>query len=86
MSRSAAGVLALIGGAAAAIFALMVLGGALLGFLRLFVFGDDPWPGWAMTVLNVLIPVAGLFLWAVVGWQIWLRLSRYLPADRPGEG
>ena len=50
----------------------------LVGSLWLFVFGDDVWPGWVMTTLNILIPIVGLFLWAVFGWQIWLRLKRML--------
>ena len=78
MNRVAAALLAIIGGAAAAIAALMVFGGAFLGALWLWVFGDDPWPGWAMTTLNVLLPIVGLFLWAMFGWQIWLRLKRAL--------
>lgn len=76
MSRLIAALLALIGGAAAALVALMVFGGGFLGFLWLFVFGDDPWPDWAMMALNVLIPLVGLLLWAVFGWQMWLRLRR----------
>ena len=76
MNRSIALLLAVIGGAAAALFALFLLGGGLLGVLWLFVFGDDPWPGWAEVALNIAIPLAGLFLWAVFGWQIWLRLKR----------
>ena len=78
MSRIAAVLLAIIGGAAAALVALMFVGGGLLGFLWLFVFGDDPWPRWAEVTLNIAIPLAGLFLWAMFGWQIWLRLRRAL--------
>ena len=77
MSRTIAVLLAVIGGAAAALLALMVFGGAFLGILWLFVFGDDPWPQWAEIALNVLIPLTGLFLWTVFGWQIWLRLRRF---------
>jgi hypothetical protein len=39
--------------------------------LWLYVFGDDPWPAWAVTALDVLIPVGGLGLWATFGWLIW---------------
>ena len=84
MNRFAAVLLAVVGGAAAALFALMVLGGGLLGFLWLFVFGDDPWPGWAEAALNIAIPLIGLFLWALFGWQIWLRVRRWLGAPRAG--
>jgi hypothetical protein len=76
VNRALAVLLAIIGGAAAALFAVIVFGGALLGILWLFVFGDDPWPGWAESALNIAIPLVGLFLWAVFGWQIWLRLRR----------
>jgi hypothetical protein len=76
VNRALTVLLAIIGGAAAALFAVIVFGGALLGILWLFVFGDDPWPGWAESALNIAIPLVGLFLWAVFGWQIWLRLRR----------
>ena len=76
MNRIAAALLAIIGGAAVALGALMLGTGAVAGLLWIFVFGDDEWPAWAMTTLNVLIPIAGLFLWAVFGWQIWLRLKK----------
>ena len=76
MSRIAAALLAIIGGAAVALGVVMLGTGALAGLLWIFVFGDDPWPGWAMTALNIFIPIVGLFLWAVFGWQIWLRLKK----------
>lgn len=75
MNPVVAALLAIIGGAAVALGVTMLGTGALGGLLWIFVFGDDPWPGWAMTTLNVLIPIVGLFLWAVFGWQIWLRLK-----------
>ena len=78
MNRVIAALLAIIGGGAVALGLLMLGTGALGGFLWIFVFGDDPWPGWAMTMLNILIPILGLLLWAVFGWQIWLRLRRML--------
>ena len=77
MNRIIAALLSIIGGGAVALGATMLGTGMLAGFLWIFVFGDDPWPGWAMTTLNILIPVVGLFLWAVFGWQIWLRLKRF---------
>jgi hypothetical protein len=66
--------LAIIGGAIGAFVVVIAVGGGLLGFLWLFVFGDDPWPGWAETVLNLAIPIAGLLLWAILSWKIWLQL------------
>ena len=76
MNRFAAALLAIIGGAAVALGVLMLGSGAVAGILWIFVFGDDPWPNWAMTTLNLIIPVVGLFFWAVFGWQLWLRLKR----------
>jgi len=76
VNRFAAALLAIIGGAAVALGVLMLGTGAVAGILWIFVFGDDPWPNWAMTTLNLIIPVVGLFLWAVFGWQLWLRLKR----------
>jgi hypothetical protein len=70
--------LAVSGGAAAALGALMFVGGALVGALWLFVFGDDPWPGWVDTVLNLAIPLVGLFFWALFGWQIWLQVRKHV--------
>jgi len=78
VNRVIAALLAIIGGGAVALGAMMLGTGMLAGFLWIFVFGDDPWPGWAMTTLNILIPIVGLFLWALFGWQIWLRLKRML--------
>ena len=65
MSRISAVLLAIVGGGAAALLALMVFVGGFLGFLWLFVFGDDPWPHWAEVSLNYAIPVVGLFLWPI---------------------
>ena len=76
MNRVAAALLAIVGGAAIALGVTMLGTGMLGGFLWIFVFGDDPWPAWAMSTLNMLIPIVGLLLWAVFGWQIWLRLRR----------
>jgi len=76
VNRVAAALLAIVGGAAMALGVTMLGTGMLGGFLWIFVFGDDPWPAWAMSTLNILIPIVGLFLWAVFGWQIWLRLRR----------
>jgi len=49
---------------------------ALAGFLWIYVFGDDPWPDWAMRSLNLAIPVIGLVLWAVFALVLWRRFSR----------
>ena len=56
-----------------------VIAGGLLGVGWLWVFGDDPWPAWAMNGLNVLIPVGGLVLWALFAGFIWLKLRSHKP-------
>jgi len=79
MNRVATALLAIIGGAAISLGVIMFGTAGVAGIvLWIFVFGDDPWPTWAMSTLNALIPIVGLFLWAVFGWQIWLRLKRAL--------
>ena len=75
MKRLLALLLAIAGGAMAALGVVIVVGGGLLGLLWLYVFGDDPWPGWAENALNLAIPLAGLALWAVFAWIIWRRLT-----------
>jgi hypothetical protein len=68
--------LAIIGGAAAAVFVTIFGFAGVGGILWIFVFGDDPWPGWVYTVLDTAIPIVGLLLWAWFSRSIWLRLSR----------
>jgi hypothetical protein len=75
VNRGIAILLAIIGGAAVALAAVMALVAILYGFLWIFVFGDDPWPGWVDGSLNIIIPLIGLALWAIAGWSIWLRLT-----------
>jgi hypothetical protein len=83
VNRWIALLLAIAGGGIAAFAIVVAAGGALLGFLWLFVFGDDPWPVWADNFLNLAIPLAGLLLWAVFGWIIYLRLRG---TDPPAAG
>ncbi len=75
MNRGVALLLAIIGGAAIALALLMAGTGIVAGALWIFVFGDDPWPGWAETILNILIPLVGLVLWAMFSRAIWFRLK-----------
>jgi hypothetical protein len=75
VNRGVAILLAIIGGAAVSLAAVMALVAIAYGFLWIFVFGDDPWPGWVEGGLNIIIPIVGLALWALVGWLIWLRLT-----------
>lgn len=84
MSRWLALLLAIVGGAIGALAMVIAVGGGLLGILWLFVFGDDPWPAWAEQFLNLAIPIAGLLLWAIIGWRIWSWLRH--PNDPPTAG
>ena len=74
MSRWLALLLAIVGGAAAGYAMLLAVGGAVLGFLWIYVFGDDPWPKWSDYVLGTAIVVGGLAAWAYCSWRIWLYL------------
>lgn len=76
MNRWAALLLAIAGGGAAALAAVVGVGGAMLGVLWLYVLGDDPWPVWVEAFLNLAIPIAGLALWALFGWLIYRSLRR----------
>ena len=75
MNRGIALLLAVIGGAAVALALAMFGTAAAVGFLWIFVFGDDPWPGWVEPALNIAIPIVGLALWAMFSWAIWNRLK-----------
>ena len=75
MNRGLALLISVIGGAVGALAVVIAVGGGLLGLLWLYVFGDDPWPVWAENFLNLAIPIAGLVLWAIIGWIIWRRLT-----------
>jgi len=46
----------------AGIISLFVFG-ALVGFLWLFVFGDDPWPSSPERILSILLVLTFLILW-----------------------
>jgi hypothetical protein len=61
----------------AGIFSLFVFG-ASLGFLWLFVFGDNPWPLSMETVLPILLVLTFLILWIaliLLGYVIGKRLE-----------
>lgn len=74
MNRWLALLLAAVGGGTLAFAAILGAVAALGGLLWIYVFGDNPWPAWAMTALNILIPLCGLALWVVFAWVIWRRL------------
>jgi uncharacterized membrane protein len=75
VNRWLALLLAVIGGAAVSLATMMGFVAMIYGALWIFVFGDDPWPSWVESILNIAVPLIGLALWAVVGWLIWLRLT-----------
>jgi len=75
VNRGVALLLAIIGGAAIALALLMAGTGIVAGALWIFVFGDDPWPGWVETILNILIPLVGVLLWAMFSRAIWFHLK-----------
>lgn len=79
MKHWAALLLAIVGGAIAAYTLTLLIGGALLGVLWLWVFGDDLWPRWAMNILEIGIPVVGLLLWPLLGRVFWVHLRRLHP-------
>ena len=81
MKRWVAVLLAIVGGAIAAYTMILLLAGAMLGVFWLWLFGDDPWPGWATAGFGLLIPVGGLILWAIFSRLIWARLKREVPTD-----
>lgn len=52
--------------------------GASMGFLWLFVFGDNPWPDVTVSILPILIVLTFLLLWVgliVVGYRMGRRLE-----------
>ena len=75
MNRWVALLLAVVGGAAAALTLVMFGTAAAVGLLWIFVFGDDSWPGWVEPALDIVIPLVGLALWALFSWAIWNRLK-----------
>ena len=79
MNRWLALALAIAGGAIAGYAILLAVGGAVLGFLWIYVFGDDPWPEWSNYVLGAGLLIGGLAAWAYCSWMIWRRL---LPRTR----
>ena len=74
MNRWMALLIAVVGGAVGAYFAALFLGGALIGVMWLYVFGDDPWPSGWETALGIVVLVAGFGLWARFARLIWRRL------------
>jgi hypothetical protein len=61
---------------------LIVLGAAAFW---LFVFGDDPWPGWAESALVVVAALAGCLAGAVAALLTWRASARLRHIDRSGR-
>jgi hypothetical protein len=78
VSRWLALLISILGGAILGYALLLAVGGGLLGFLWLFVFGDDPWPAWSDYVLGTAIVVGGFAAWAWCSWMIWRQLRSRL--------
>ena len=74
MARSGAILLSIIGGAIIAYCLLLAVGGAVLGFLWLYVFGDDPWPEWSNYLIGAGLIIGGLSAWVAAARMIWARL------------
>ena len=75
MNRWLALLLSIIGGAIIAYFLVLAIGGAVLGFLWLYVFGDDPWPAWSNYVIGTAIVIGGLFAWVAASRVVWDKLK-----------
>lgn len=74
--------LALIAAAIGGWAGLMVIGGGAAGIAWLFLFGDNPWPGWAEPVI-LAIGVLGALIFAWRGGRsVWLALDK---ASRSGN-
>ncbi|MFL6730974.1 MAG: hypothetical protein ACJ8EH_10815 [Sphingomicrobium sp.] len=75
MNRGLLLLLAIVGGAIAAYVAVLAIGGALVGVLWIYVFGDDPWPnGWEVAV-GIILAVLGALAWIAAGRAIWRRFA-----------
>jgi hypothetical protein len=76
VNRWLALLISIIGGAVIAYAMLLAIGGAVLGILWLYVFGDDPWPEWSNYVLGTAIVVGGIAAWIFGARTIWTQLRR----------
>jgi hypothetical protein len=75
VSRWLALLLSILGGAIIAYCLLLAVGGAILGILWLYVFGDDPWPQWSNYVIGSAIVIGGLVAWLAASRMIWEKLK-----------
>lgn len=75
MNRWLAMALSIVGGAFLGYAILILVFGAVAGFLWIYVFGDDPWPAWSDYVLGAAIVIGGLAAWFYCARAIWSRLK-----------
>ena len=71
MKRGTALLVSILGGAILGYVFFLLIAGAVLGFLWIYVFGDDPWPAWSEPVLGGAIIVGGFACWASFSLRIW---------------
>lgn len=74
MSRGLALLIAIAGGAVLGYFLFLLVAGGVLGFLWLYVFGDDPWPEWSDYAVGTAIVLGALVSWFICGRLIWRHL------------
>ena len=76
MNRWLALAIAIVLGGLAALILTVSITISLIGILWMFVFGDDSWPAWVETALDLLTGPLALALWALLALLIWHRLTR----------
>lgn len=62
----------------AGLISILVFGG-LMGIFWLFVFGDNPWPPLAETIISIVFVLVALILWVsfiIVGYVVGKRLEK----------
>ena len=82
MSRPVRILLSLLAAAIGGWAGVMIVGGGAAGLAWLFLFGDDPWPGWAEPVILTIAALGGLiFAWRG-GRSVWLALDKAASAGK----
>lgn len=76
MSRGPALLVALAAGLFAGLAAATAAFMLLWGIFWIFLFGDDPWPGWTDWVPDLVFPVVALMVGSLVAWLVWKALTR----------
>jgi hypothetical protein len=84
VNRWVALLIAVVGGAAVAYGVLVFAANALAEVHWVRTFVAKPWPAWTDPLVGAAILLAGLLLWALIGWFIWSRLR--VRTDPPEAG